>query len=233
MSNGIIQTKFIIINTEYTGWQCCIIIINSAWYQQVIEDLSWVKISPPWTRKDLSVRNLKLWGLSLLQGRLTWHTVQVEFRDNSMGLIQRSSVGKRYLCLEEPPWEASWPQGRRSLPWQLKEGSFRCRIYGIKNKVVGSESNCSKWKWMSETPCTPKFLSSLINEPWKSHLLLMLWSVFQAHVHRCSVCHSAPLWFSWRSSWSGYSSGFASSEFWTKLLLVWLRGRVNPSEQPR
>lgn len=146
-----------------------------------------------------------------------------------MGLIQRSNIGKRALCLGEQPWEVSQLQSRREFPCQFIEGSLSlsCLWTQLRVKLI-----------QMETPCTHKFFCSLINEPWKSHLLLMLWSVLQARVYRCSLCHSAPPWISWRSSWHRYSSGFVSSGFWTKLLLVQrgqasLRGQVNPSELPR
>lgn len=97
-----------------------------------------------------------------------------------------------------------------------KKAHSGCHIYGIK------WSACSQitfdGKGVHKTPCTHIFPCSLINLSWKSHPLLMFIarSVFQAHMHRCLLCHSHAL------------CGFSENRLKLKEFLVWLWLRPLP-----
>jgi len=99
------------------------------------------------------------------------------------------------------PWEAALrgvpAQGEIAAMLHSRESSKKahlgCHIYGIK-WLAHSQVTCHG-KGV-EMPCTHNLLCSLVKvleKPPTIHVLIT-WSVFQAHMHRCSLCQSAPLW---------------------------------------
>lgn len=75
----------------------------------------------------------------------------------------------------------------------------------------------------------------ILGKPPVLHVL-MAWLVFQGNMHRCSLCQIAPVWvfreqFESRGNLGSFMAQvFPSFGACTKLELVWLRGRVHPSQ---
>lgn len=129
---------------------------------------------------------------------------------------QRSAAAKRSLCLEGHPWGVSQLKGRSLLcshatgQGELTVAHPGSHIYGI--------------KWLTHSQIMCDGIDALIT-----------WLLSQAHMHRCLLYHSAPLWvFRDEIGTRGVHGPAVAHAFTffracTKLPLVWLRGRVHPS----
>lgn len=91
-----------------------------------------------------------------------------------IGLMPKLIIRRKSLCLEDQPWEVSQlqadPHHAVTLPGREK-ARWGCHIYGIKWLACSQIAN--NGESMRETPCTHKFLCSLINKSWKNHPLFI------------------------------------------------------------
>jgi len=93
-----------------------------------------------------------------------------------------------------------------------------------------------RYAWHSFHPQLALFLDKWVLEKLHAIYVLITWLVFQAHIHHCSLCHSAALWLFREHIGTRGVLGPATTRTFTffdactKLLQVWLRGRVHPSQ---
>lgn len=163
------------------------------------------KGSPSWERKDFSVSGKESETLRHIPAQESPECSPIETEKELELGLSKDTLWRKGLSASKNNFEG-WPSSRRDHPHTATLPGREIS----KKALSGSHIYEIKWLTHSQIAYSEKGMRLLVPTtffvPWQMSLgkitvihVSSAWSVFQAHVHRCSLGHSALLWVFWRS----------------------------------